>query len=107
MLGVFCFYKIDVSLYTDFDNMKLYSLNISKDMQSTAEDNFPKSYTFKAVNKVKKLLSFKPNAFYAHYASSYGLIGALSGFHPYIISMWGSDVFGFPNYSFAQEYIKV
>ena len=45
-VGVFCFYKIDVSLYTDFDNMKLYSLNISKDMQSTVEDNFSNPYNF-------------------------------------------------------------
>ena len=26
-------------------------------------------------------------------------IGALSGFHPYIISVWGSDIFSFPHYS--------
>jgi glycosyltransferase involved in cell wall biosynthesis len=39
---------------------------------------------------------FKPDILHAHYASSYGLLGALSSFHPYIISVWGTDVMKFP-----------
>jgi glycosyltransferase involved in cell wall biosynthesis len=39
---------------------------------------------------------FKPDVIHAHYASSYGLLGALSGFHPFCISVWGSDVLAFP-----------
>jgi len=106
IVGVFCFYKIDISLYSDFDNIKLYCLNISKEMQSTSEDNFSKLIYLKAVREVKRILNvFKPDLVHAHYASSYGLIGALSGFHPYIISMWGSDVYGFPNYSFIHKRI--
>ncbi len=106
IIGIFCLYKIDISLYSDFNNIKLYSLNISKDMQSTAEDNFSKIIYLKAVHEVKRIIkNFKPDIVHAHYASSYGLIGALSGFHPYIISMWGSDVFGFPNYSFLHKSI--
>src|SRR4030042_230985 len=31
-----------------------------------------------------------------HDILSYGFIGALSGFHPFIISVWGSDVYDFP-----------
>lgn len=33
---------------------------------------------------------------HAHRASSYGLLGALSGFHPYVVSVWGDDVYVFP-----------
>jgi len=52
------------------------------------------------VNKIKKTLEeIKPDILHAHYASSYGLLGALSGFHPFIVSVWGSDVFSFPNKS--------
>lgn len=106
IVGIFCFYKIDMSLYADFKNVKLYSLNISRDLQSTAEDNFSKIIYLKAVNEVKRIIKdFNPDIVHAHYASSYGLIGALSGFHPYIISMWGSDVFGFPNYSYMHKSI--
>jgi L-malate glycosyltransferase len=43
--------------------------------------------------KVKSLVDkIRPDILHAHYASSYGFIGALSGFHPYVISAYGSDV---------------
>jgi len=32
----------------------------------------------------------------AHFASGYGTLAALSGFHPYALSAWGSDVYRFP-----------
>ncbi len=38
---------------------------------------------------------FNPHIVHAHYASSYGLMGARLGVHPLIISAWGSDVFSF------------
>lgn len=44
----------------------------------------------------KVIHDFQPDVLHAHYASSYGLLGALSGFHPYIISVWGSDIYFFP-----------
>lgn len=40
--------------------------------------------------------AFAPDIVHAHYATSYGLLGALSGFHPYVVSVWGSDVYDFP-----------
>jgi glycosyltransferase involved in cell wall biosynthesis len=49
-----------------------------------------------AVPALRKFVSeFKPDVIHAHYASSYGLMGARLNFHPYIISAWGSDVFSF------------
>src|ERR1700733_5345932 len=50
-----------------------------------------------AVDEVWQLIKdFKPDIMHAHYASSYGLLGAYSRFHPYILTTWGSDVFVFP-----------
>ena len=55
---------------------------------------------------VKKIIKeFSPDIVHAHYASSYGLLGVLSGFHPFIISIWGSDVFDFPKKSFIHKYV--
>ena len=48
---------------------------------------------------------FKPDILHAHYASSYGLLGALTGFHPFVISLWGSDIFDFPKRSFLNALI--
>lgn len=60
-------------------------------------------------NKLKYLLAlpklmqaikaFQPNVLHSHYATSYGLLGNLTRFKPFIISAWGSDVFDFPKRS--------
>jgi len=47
----------------------------------------------------KKIRNLKPDIIHAHSASSYGLLGALSGFHPFVISVWGNDVYNFPQRS--------
>ncbi|EHL65002.1 glycosyltransferase [Cloacibacillus evryensis] len=49
------------------------------------------------VFSLKKILhEIKPNVLNAHYASGYGTLGRLSCFHPYVLSVWGSDVYDFP-----------
>jgi glycosyltransferase involved in cell wall biosynthesis len=48
---------------------------------------------------------FTPDVLHAHYATSYGLIGALSGFHPFVISAWGTDVMRFPHKNFVNKFI--
>lgn len=54
------------------------------------------SYFFIA-NKIKNLIKeIKPDLLHSHYATSYGLYGCLSNQHPFIISVWGSDVYEFP-----------
>jgi glycosyltransferase involved in cell wall biosynthesis len=47
--------------------------------------------------------SFSPDIIHAHYATSYGILGALSGKHPFILSFWGTDVFDFPKRSFIHR----
>ena len=58
----------------------------------------------KVLPELKKVIrEFKPDILHAHFATSYGLIGALSGFHPFVLSVWGSDVFDFPKKSFLHR----
>lgn len=42
------------------------------------------------------LRKLKPDLLHTHYASGYGTLGRLCGFHPYLLSAWGSDVYDFP-----------
>ena len=42
---------------------------------------------------------------HAHYATGYGLLGSLSGFSPFILSVWGGDVYSFPKKSFIHKFI--
>lgn len=59
---------------------------------------------FLMVKKVKELLhNIKPDILNAHYASGYGTTARLANFHPYVLSVWGSDVFEFPYRSFFHK----
>ncbi|HEQ99118.1 MAG TPA: glycosyltransferase [candidate division Zixibacteria bacterium] len=40
----------------------------------------------------KAVADFKPDLLNCHYVPNYGLLGAMSGFHPLAISIWGSDI---------------
>ncbi|MBK9638746.1 MAG: glycosyltransferase [Bacteroidetes bacterium] len=59
------------------------------------------------LNQIKELKgiikSFQPDVIHAHYATSYGLLGVLSGYRPLVISAWGTDVFSFPKKSFLHS----
>ena len=58
----------------------------------------------KAIPLLKKIIKqYKPDLLHAHYASSYGLIGTFAKFHPYIVYVWGSDVFDFPHHNFLNK----
>jgi len=50
--------------------------------------------------KVRRLIKeIKPDVLHVHYAVGYGLLGALSGFHPFVLSVWGSDILVAPKQS--------
>jgi len=56
------------------------------------------------VPKVKALLKrIKPDILHVHYASDYGFLAALVGFRPYILSVWGSDIYVTPKRSFIHK----
>jgi glycosyltransferase involved in cell wall biosynthesis len=44
----------------------------------------------------RHLASWRPELLNVHYASGYGSTGALAGFAPTLLSVWGSDVYDFP-----------
>lgn len=54
----------------------------------------------KAILPLRRLITqFRPQLVHAHYATSYGLLGRFCGFHPFVLSAWGSDVMNFPQRS--------
>ncbi len=52
---------------------------------------------FRAIKKLLKQI--QPDIFHAHYATSYGISGALCGFHPYVITGLGTDILISPKQS--------
>ncbi|MCB2308241.1 glycosyltransferase [Clostridium estertheticum] len=63
-----------------------------------------KSSYFLLIKDIKKLVKeINPDILHSHYATSYGLYGRMCNFHPFIISVWGSDVYEFPKGNIAKK----
>lgn len=62
------------------------------------------SYIQKIVAIRNIIKTFKPDIVHSHYVTSYGFLGALSGFHPFVLTGWGSDILVTPykNWIFKQ-----
>jgi L-malate glycosyltransferase len=98
--------KCDRNLYKEFTNVTVYSSGISDSLVSEPDGNFLKLVYIKSLIEIKKIIKvYKPDILHAHYATSYGLLVALTGFHPFFISVWGSDVYSFPKKSFLHKLI--
>ena len=87
-------------LYADQSNIIVRSLGIDSRTITKEIGNVTKlSYLMKLLLVKREIRSFKPDIVHAHFATSNGLLGSLSNFHPLIVSVWGSDVFDFPEIS--------
>jgi L-malate glycosyltransferase len=62
---------------------------------------FIKLYSYiKVVKRIINIVKeYRPDILHSHYATSYGFLGAITGFHPFVLSFWGSDVYDFPTKS--------
>jgi glycosyltransferase involved in cell wall biosynthesis len=93
-IGLFSFNKSHYAWYENVDNIELL---FEPEKRVGGLSIFEKVNYFRYYFPLKRAIeSFNPDILHAHYASSYGLLGALSGFKRLLISVWGSDVFEFP-----------
>ena len=80
----------------EYEGVNVHCLDVTDNVMKKASDKNKLQY-IKKIKRVKELVNeIKPDILHAHYATSYGLLGALANYHPYIISAWGSDVYDFP-----------
>lgn len=56
----------------------------------------PWGYYLNAFELNRLCKKINPNIINVHYASGYGTLARLSRIHPYVLSVWGSDVYDFP-----------
>lgn len=99
---VFSIDKLHVSnkWMEELDGVKLF----------TSEENSSNSKSVLSYLKHKKKLkkiykAYQPDITHAHYATSYGLLGALCNPKNYCISAWGTDVLLFPKKSFLHRIV--
>lgn len=80
---------------------KIYWINSGA--ETNASDVKKLKYLLQA-GKVRKIIKLiNPDIVNAHYATSYGTVAALAGLRGYILSVWGSDVYDFPNKSLLHK----
>ncbi|MPM03333.1 N-acetyl-alpha-D-glucosaminyl L-malate synthase [bioreactor metagenome] len=85
--------------------VNVHSLDLNSNL-SKKDSSFYKLSYLKRINRIKDIVNqVKPDILHAHYASSYGLLGALCNYHPYILSLWGSDILLFPKEGLVQKNI--
>lgn len=93
-VGLFSFNRSSYEWYKNNENITLLF-----EPKKSSDANLKRTklnYLFYLGSLKKAIKKFQPDILHAHYASSYGLLGSLSGFHPFIISSWGTDVMKFP-----------
>lgn len=70
----------------------------------TNGSDFGKLKYLTAGKRIRKLIrEIRPDIVSAHYATSYGIVMALSRVKNYTLSVWGSDIYIFPNRSFLHK----
>ena len=101
-VGLFSFNKASY----EWHQHKNITVFFEPEQKINAEKTLTKLAYLKYVTVLKKIIRhFKPDILHAHYATSYGLVGALSNFHPFVISAWGTDVMKFPDKNFVAKSI--
>ena len=86
----------EVHLITDehveYEGVVTHSLNL--------EVKKSPSYFLKKLFKIKRLLKkIKPDILHSHTITTEGYIGALTGFHPFVVTIWGVDIYVRPHKS--------
>jgi glycosyltransferase involved in cell wall biosynthesis len=91
----------------DIPNVIFHPIKLSFPVRiSPAAPSYTKIGYLFYLDKIKRLIHrIAPDIVHAHWATSYGLIGAYASYHPFILSTWGSDVLDFPHRSLVHRLI--
>lgn len=91
--------------YDGIENLKIYSAEHSENLHKSENKIKKLSFLFASRTLKRILQKEKPDILHAHYASSYGMMCALTAYKPFIVSVWGSDIYSFPHSSFIAKKI--
>jgi glycosyltransferase involved in cell wall biosynthesis len=101
---IFSLQKCNANYYDGYDSIDVHSVDYDASLFRPDANSLARIKYLKALPKLRRLIKqFKPDIVHSHYATSYGFLGAVSGFSPYILSVWGSDIYIFPHKSFLHR----
>ncbi len=105
-VSVFSFTKLkNEKTLNELNGIKIYTANHDKSILIKKDVKKWFGYT-RFLGMLKRVIKeYQPDILHAHYVSSYGLLGALSNFSPFALSIWGSDVFIFPKRSIIHRMV--
>jgi glycosyltransferase involved in cell wall biosynthesis len=85
--------RCEVRVFTFNRGTDLYG-----DGQIVFESRLPQKLRYMlGLGKIRQSVhGFKPDILHAHYATGHGYLGYKLGLHPFVVSVWGSDIFDFP-----------
>lgn len=87
----------DESHFNQSMDIHLYSFGLNKNAYFLKDGSINKINYFKALPALRKIYKkHQPDIIHCHYGSSYGFLGALLGKKPFVTSIWGSDIYDFP-----------
>ena len=107
-LRLFSLFKPNERIHKHYNNLgiKVDSIDLRQKIWNLRNPNISKIIYIATLPKLKKIVKeFSPDLIHAHYASSYGILSYLLDFRPSIISVWGSDLYDFPNRNFLNKWI--
>ena len=104
-VALFSLNDMDADFYQQLEGVTLYSHNIFGSLKDQKTNGTIEKLNYlKSYKELKcRIQEFNPDIVHAHYATSYGLLGVLSGFHPLMVSLWGSDAYLFPKVSWLHR----
>ena len=86
------------------DNVIMHNIDLKVDSSSNRIKKIRYLFTF---NRVRKLIKeIQPDIIHAHRATGYAFLAGVSKFHPYILSVWGSDVYDLPKNLMLKKFIQ-
>lgn len=105
-IGIFGLTAADSAIYAAYPDIILFSAGFTTMTVRSPLASPAKLKYLRVVPQLNAVIRrFKPDILHAHFATSYGLLGALSGFHPFILSVWGADIFDFPKKSYLHKFL--
>jgi glycosyltransferase involved in cell wall biosynthesis len=102
-VGIFSLRRSETRWFSNYEGITSFD-EMGFDSDVFHGSSFSKIIYLKKIRPFRKIIqSFQPDLIHAHYATSYGILGRFSGFHPFILSAWGSDVMDFAQRGYLHQ----
>lgn len=88
----------------EIDNVKIHHIDLKIESSSSRIKKI--RYLF-AFNRIRQLINeIQPDILHAHRTTGYAFVAGMSNFHPYILSVWGSDVYDLPENIIYKKFVQ-